>query len=333
MAFIVASSLFTVISALSLNTKFYNNAPNPIRTETILDGTSNVQLVYRNPYGYNDGEPLEGYNDYNWYNTRTSNENEFNSFPYDTHFRAYGQITSNPSRPNQRVVLTLGDSYSGSIVEYYSFTIGTAERISINHDGVSAPYHYHDYFELSRIGNNTTNPRNTYFNAVLDFHIVGLGSENNQINYNVSFPLYDYQHEGGFKTVLNSYSAGDYETFDFLVTEYFYEIDIHLVRAGEWENYYWSEGYEVGEEEGYGEGYGVGYQDGYGVGVNDGYSQGQSSNNAFRNLFGTLIDTPIIYLRKMFDYELFGISVFKALATVLSLIVALSVFRLVRGIF
>lgn len=85
--------------------------------------------------------------------------------------------------------------------------------------------------------------------------------------------------------------------------------------------------------DGYNSGYGTGYTNGYNIGKNDGYALGSSSNSIIRNLLGSIIDTPIIYLRKLFGYELFGINLFGALTTVISLIVALSVFKLVKGIF
>lgn len=81
------------------------------------------------------------------------------------------------------------------------------------------------------------------------------------------------------------------------------------------------------------EGFDTGYDDGYGVGYNDGFTLGQGSGNSFQHLFGVLVDTPILFFRKLFGYELFGINLFMALTTIVSLLVALSIFRLVKGIF
>ena len=114
---------------------------------------------------------------------------------------------------------------------------------------------------------------------------------------------------------------------------YYIYTSIHIVEMDIIRQYYENVGYDEGYDIGFVEGEGSGYQTGYNVGYGEGYNVGQSSSNSFRNLLATIIDTPILYLRKMFDYELFGISVFQALATVISIIVALAVFRLVRGIF
>lgn len=83
----------------------------------------------------------------------------------------------------------------------------------------------------------------------------------------------------------------------------------------------------------YQEGYGTGYDIGYGEGYTNGYNIGhQGDTNTFRGLLGALIDTPILFLRKFFGYTVFGVDIYAALATMISLIVALSVFRLVRSI-
>lgn len=79
-------------------------------------------------------------------------------------------------------------------------------------------------------------------------------------------------------------------------------------------------------------GYNIGYSEGYAQGLDYGFSLGGDSQNAWRNILGAIIDTPILYLRKFFGYEVFGVNVYAMLATLISLIVALSIFRLIRSI-
>lgn len=80
------------------------------------------------------------------------------------------------------------------------------------------------------------------------------------------------------------------------------------------------------------QGYSTGYETGYGEGYNYGFSLGNDSNDAWRNILGAIIDTPILYLRKFFGYEVFGVNIYGLMATLISLIVALSIFRLIRSI-
>ena len=332
--FTIFNSLFNALAITTLTFSRYNNSQNPASgyPQTILDGTNQLSLVYRD-YRFNGENLYDGYLSYNYYNNRTNNENDYILYPYETHYVVTGE-GDNENSVNQRFVYTFGDTQSGYAVSWYQFTLGLKEQINIARPNDTPIYVYQDYFELSRVGTSSTNPRSNYCNMVCDFTIFALNYEETVVSWNFSFPFYRVWEEGGFKVTLQQYNAPNDFSYVGFLHHYYWCLDLHLVDQGDFfANESWSEGYEVGEEEGYAEGYGAGYQDGYGVGTQDGFSQGQSSQNSFRNLFGVLIDTPILYLRKMFDYELFGISVFKALATVISLIVALSVFRLVRGIF
>lgn len=71
------------------------------------------------------------------------------------------------------------------------------------------------------------------------------------------------------------------------------------------------------------------YNQGYYQGKEDGYALG--GGNDFQKILGTIIDTPILYLRKFFGYEVFGVNLYGAIATIMSLIVALAVFRMIRS--
>lgn len=96
-------------------------------------------------------------------------------------------------------------------------------------------------------------------------------------------------------------------------------------------------GYESGVEDGFENGkiagaeigYTQGYNDGYAIGRIDGYDLAESNDNDFFKLLGAVIDTPIVALRRLFSYEVFGVNLFQALMTIVSLIVALAIFKLI----
>lgn len=116
----------------------------------------------------------------------------------------------------------------------------------------------------------------------------------------------------------------------------------------------YNEGYEVGKDEGYQSGYQIGkdegYDSGYTEGHDSGYAEGEQSSTAygngyrngynnglshsssdfgFMNLFTSIADTPILMMRSMFDFSIFGTSM---LAVVLSLFTALVVIHLLKRV-
>lgn len=104
---------------------------------------------------------------------------------------------------------------------------------------------------------------------------------------------------------------------------------------------YYEDGYDQGYHNGYEEagedyygygfddGYNYGREDGYNVGKVEGFALGQSHDTQFMELMGTVIDTPIVALRRLFSYEVFGINLFQALMTIITLLIAYAIFRIV----
>lgn len=90
----------------------------------------------------------------------------------------------------------------------------------------------------------------------------------------------------------------------------------------------YAEGYEEGRATGFAEGEqsGTGYQNGYRDGYNNGLSQ-STHDFGFMNLFTGIADTPILMMRSLFDFSIFGTSV---LAVVLSLFTSLVVIHLLK---
>lgn len=72
--------------------------------------------------------------------------------------------------------------------------------------------------------------------------------------------------------------------------------------------------------------------DGYSVGFDAGYNQGYTAGIAnseyqFTDLFGAIADTPVLIVRNLFDFDLFGMNM---LTVVLSLFTALILFYIIR---
>ena len=90
-------------------------------------------------------------------------------------------------------------------------------------------------------------------------------------------------------------------------------------------------GYETGYSNGFTNGETSGYQNGYNTGYNTGLSDGlnmaQTSN--FNSLFNAIADTPVLFMRSLFGFELFGMNVF---AIIMSLITGLIVIYVIKKV-
>lgn len=92
---------------------------------------------------------------------------------------------------------------------------------------------------------------------------------------------------------------------------------------------YSSNGYSVGYETGYNQGVKDGSDVGYTNGYNQGYQDGLTitSYSDLGKLFGVIADTPIMLLRSIFSFELFGMNVFVAIMSLLTGLVVLYIVR------
>lgn len=70
--------------------------------------------------------------------------------------------------------------------------------------------------------------------------------------------------------------------------------------------------------------YTTGYEDGYSTGYTDGSN---ASSYSFMNLFSAIADTPIFFLRSLFNFDLFGISM---ISVVLTLVTGLLILGIVK---
>lgn len=135
-----------------------------------------------------------------------------------------------------------------------------------------------------------------------------------------------------------NYAVDDRDFNYYILTASLYRVDfnaggIYEYYEDTYSEYWYDSGYNDGYDNGYFEGESYGYNQGKTDGEAIGREQATSVDMSVKGLLGVLIDSPILFLRKLFDYQLFGISIFGALATIVSLLVALSVFRLIRGVF
>lgn len=91
-------------------------------------------------------------------------------------------------------------------------------------------------------------------------------------------------------------------------------------------------GYEIGFDSGYNTGKTDGYTDGYNAGKTDGYTQGYNTalnthDFSFTNLFASISDTPILMIRRMFSFGIFGVS---AISILLSLFTCLIFIKIIK---
>lgn len=93
----------------------------------------------------------------------------------------------------------------------------------------------------------------------------------------------------------------------------------------------YQDGYNDGNTSGYDEGYNNGYQSGNVNGYNNGYNTALSTHSfSFTNLFASISDTPILMIRRLFGFELFGVSL---ISVFMSLFTALIVIHVIKKVF
>lgn len=92
-----------------------------------------------------------------------------------------------------------------------------------------------------------------------------------------------------------------------------------------------NEGLTAGKEQGYNNGFETGKEQGYNNGYNSGYSkgytEGSGSDNTFVGMIFAIADIPIHIISSIFGFELFGINLFVALCSILSLLMVIWVIR------
>ena len=87
--------------------------------------------------------------------------------------------------------------------------------------------------------------------------------------------------------------------------------------------------YNLGYLDGQSAGYTAGYLDGETYGYSVGYNAGTQNGVSFMPLFGAIADTPVLIIRNLFSFDLFGVS---ALAIFMSLLTALVVIHFIRKV-
>lgn len=85
-----------------------------------------------------------------------------------------------------------------------------------------------------------------------------------------------------------------------------------------------TDGEEIGYENGFEDGEEIGYQNGYNAGIT-----ATTSDYGFMNLFGAIADTPLMMIRRMFNFDIFGTSM---IVVVLSLLTLLILFKVVKKV-
>lgn len=268
------------------------------------------------------------------------------TYPIDFQEEEFGQETYLTTPSMTSADIKYQDMYS----DYNAYILGTQGESHyeinrywtysyINDSVVSEGYSVYDYTEGSQGGNRKI--CDLVFHGVdspLGSGAISLIKRSRYLSINavLNVSVFYYNDAGDFNNDYVKFFSFDVNLWDTLSTNYFvYDtgltasnypyrsvtLTLHLLDFEQTKDTWVAEGYDIG------------YDDGYDIGKNDGFTLGQGSGQSFQNLFSVLVDTPIVFFRKLFGYELFGINLFSALTTIVSLLVALSIFRLVKGIF
>lgn len=102
--------------------------------------------------------------------------------------------------------------------------------------------------------------------------------------------------------------------------DFYYLSFSNLMPEGNWQSGY-NSGYKTGLKDGESTGYGNGYNDGYQDGLT------LSDYGSLGGLFGTIADTPIIMIKSLFNFELFGMNVFVAIMSLLTGLIVLYIVK------
>ena len=102
------------------------------------------------------------------------------------------------------------------------------------------------------------------------------------------------------------------------------------------------EGYATGRRAGYDEGYAAaqgtsydeGYEFGYNKGLNDGLNETTTSENyksTFKSIFEGIFQAPIDFIKGAFNFEVFGLNIFKLVSFALTIVLVVWVVKRVKG--
>lgn len=94
------------------------------------------------------------------------------------------------------------------------------------------------------------------------------------------------------------------------------------------------EGYQEGYEMGQGAGYDEGYEFGYNKGLNDGLNETTTSENyksTFKSIFEGIFQAPIDFIKGAFNFEVFGLNIFKLVSFALTIVLVVWVVKRVKG--
>lgn len=147
---------------------------------------------------------------------------------------------------------------------------------------------------------------------------------------------------------ISSYGDSDLEYFELQEApsiDYVMSVDLYLVHTiasdpmssdtSDYQSGY-DEGYNVGYENGHNDGTLDGYQDayddGYAHGHRDGYNYGyvtglNTTTYTFKDLFASVSDTPILMLRRLFGFELFGTSLMTVFVSLITALIVLMILK------
>lgn len=129
----------------------------------------------------------------------------------------------------------------------------------------------------------------------------------------------------------NDFYYGGFIAYDFTfintaVADFnFSDIDFYIFS----ENDSYNDGYVKGFEDGYSSGESVGKADGYQSGYTKGYQDGIviTDYGSLGKLFGVVADTPVLFIKSLFNFDLFGMNVFVAIMSLLSGLIVLYIIK------
>lgn len=239
----------------------------------------------------------------------------------------------NPYLPADTLAYVQFDSRNTGYANLYEYEDTTSSFIFVDNNDLRKVFNFSLYDTGEGYGLTFYGRGNYGFDFRIEIDLYGSGIH----NYTYFSPVLNYYERDlfdyGFPLSYDAVNSNNY----FFITFFIYPVNENLYNSAQGGDYY--EGYDYGYDNGYNDGYANGvnengtssYNIGYSSGYNEGYRIGVNATNqyTFGKFFGAIADVPILYVRNLLGFEIFGV---QAITILMSMITACLVLYLLRKV-
>lgn len=247
----------------------------------------------------------------------------------------------NPYLPSDTLAYVQFDSRDSGYAPLYEYEDLTSSLLYNDGSDLRKVFNFSLYDTGEGYGFTFYGRGNYGFDFRIEIDLYGTGIH----NYTYFSPILNYYERDlfdfGFPLTYDAVNSNNY----FFITFFIYPVNENLYNAanptsvdsGYSDGY--NNGYKYGYDNGYNDGFAEGssenstssYNIGYSSGYNEGYTIGVNSTHqyTFGKFFGAIADVPILYIRNLLGFEIFGV---QAITILMSMITACLVLYLLRKV-